>query len=256
MAISNRIKEIIKDPKMQFLIDNNKWKEIYTKLRVYPYDDGDIGKFTQLLQLIDINPLNYMDYIPSSYLSKTNITNFDIPSHVRVIGNNAFRECYKLQNIIIPDNVVTIGFQAFENCKSLKDVQIGNNLNYIDYGAFARCTSITSIVIPDSVTSIGNYAFGECVNLTNLILGANLKDLSMNFINDTNIKEINYNNTMENWKKVTIKRVDTLKYKKLIFDCKIICTDGVLKIKDAKEYTKNSFNNTPINYVDVYWEEI
>ncbi len=62
-----------------------------------------------------------------------------LPSTIRTIGANAFRQCQRLKSITIPDSVESIGDSAF-------------------FG----CTSLTSIEIPRAVTFIGTSVFDHC----------------------------------------------------------------------------------------------
>ena len=69
-----------------------------------------------------------------------------IPNTVKVIGDNAFRDCYYLEEMKIPNSVTTIGQFAFYSCYNLKELNI-----------------------PKSVTSIGDYAVSYCDDLEKLI---------------------------------------------------------------------------------------
>lgn len=73
---------------------------------------------------------------------KKYISEFDIPSTVKVIGDYAFYNCRDFTKITIPDGVEKIGEYSF-------------------YG----CQNITSLDIPATVTSIGENAFKYCSKL-------------------------------------------------------------------------------------------
>ena len=61
-----KIKKFIEDNKK--LIKNNKWEEIYKEAN-YSWDFmEEIGDFTSILLNADINPLEYIDYIPERFL--------------------------------------------------------------------------------------------------------------------------------------------------------------------------------------------
>ena len=76
-----------------------------------------------------------------------------IPQGVKRIGDRAFKDSERVEEVIIPDTVTEIGEEAFKNC------------------------SLRSIQIPDSVTKIGKDAFFLCTNLTHINIPKNLKDL-------------------------------------------------------------------------------
>ena len=67
-----------------------------------------------------------------------------IPQGVKRIGDRAFKDSERVEEVIIPDTVTEIGKEAFKNC------------------------SLRSIYIPDSVTKIGKDAFFLCTNLTHI----------------------------------------------------------------------------------------
>ena len=120
-----------------------------------------------------------------------------LPNKVKIIGENAFNGCYKLNNMIVPDSVIEIGKGAFPNnwinnfMDNLPDgeiyigkifygykgeipngtsIQIKEGTVQIMDGALWGYDNLISITIPDSVTSIGGSAFSECTNLASITI--------------------------------------------------------------------------------------
>lgn len=94
-----------------------------------------------------------------------NASSITIPSNVSVIGNGAFKECNKLENVIIPNSVNTIGSEAFHGCSSLESIEIPNSVNAIGYEAFYGCSSLTNIKMSNSIKSISSDVFYGCSSL-------------------------------------------------------------------------------------------
>ena len=84
------------------------------------------------------------------------------------IGNHAFEECRKLENITIGKSVVSIGDRAFHCCRSLKSVTIGNSVTSIGEFAFASDEKLESVIFGNSLTSIGRFAFSGCTSLKSI----------------------------------------------------------------------------------------
>ena len=125
---------------------------------------------------------------------------FSIPNSVTSIGDNAFGDCYSLQEISIPNSVTRIGNRAFEYCDSLQEVTIPNSVTRIGSNPFVGCNCIIKSLskhivvennvlynadktiliafiskqetfsIPNSVTSIGDCAFSECSSLQEIAI--------------------------------------------------------------------------------------
>ena len=111
----------------------------------------------EMLTDIQISPDHpYLDVIDGVVISKPDMrlvgctglfktADYKIPQGIRIIGNDAFRECSSLISVIIPDSVTSIG-----------------------NGAFGTCFSLQSVTIPNSVTSIGANPFFDCGMLTDI----------------------------------------------------------------------------------------
>ncbi|KAK8841588.1 hypothetical protein M9Y10_027213 [Tritrichomonas musculus] len=111
-----------------------------------------------------------------------NITNAIIPSFIKRIESDAFKDCKQLKSVSfsddsqlteignfsscplkqikIPQKVQHIRYHAFFNCLKLKKVEFsdGSELKSIGYGAFGF-TNIERIVVPPHVTQIELYTF-------------------------------------------------------------------------------------------------
>lgn len=196
-----------------------------------------VSELTQLLLASGIDPLKYIDYIPDCYLCDSeDIINFKIPNNITSIGDWAFIGCTSLTSITIPNQVNYIGNSVFLYCTSLKEIIIGNGIDTIPQYAFGYCTALEDISIPDNVKYLQHGVFGRCTSLKNLTLGANISYIGKNFIRNTAIKSIDYNNTMENWREINIDAA-TYNDNAKLFACIIHCTNGNLKYdKKLKEW--------------------
>ncbi len=80
------------------------------------------------------------------------------------IGNGAFSQCRRLNNVVIPEGASFISNMAFSDCKYLKNITIPKSIRSIGNYAFNK-SGLTNINIPSGVVSIGENAFFECQNL-------------------------------------------------------------------------------------------
>ena len=132
----------------------------------------------------------------------TNLEKVVFPKNLETIGECTFIGCKDLTSIDIPGSVTDIGNSIFEGCINLKSIKIPNEVTKIGTRAFWNCSKLESIEIPQGVESIGENAFGFCSSLTT----------------------VNYNGTMEQWKKINIDSSNTDYLNKAT----IICTDGTI----------------------------
>ncbi len=107
-----------------------------------------------------------------------------------IIADYAFSHFQNLSKITIPNSVVYLGNGAFFNCAKLNEIHLSKNLKSIGAQCFMGCNSLQYIVIPNSVTEIESEAFMDCKNLSNIAMPDNLKHIGWSVFNGCN-KDIN-----------------------------------------------------------------
>lgn len=89
----------------------------------------------------------------------TKFKTITIPESVYWIGEGAYADCKRLNNVVVPDNIISIPDKMFSGCESLSEIKLPQTVDSIGAGAFENCSSLQSIMIPESVHSIGENAF-------------------------------------------------------------------------------------------------
>lgn len=134
---------------------------------------------------------------------RCSITEYTVPSGVKVIGNSAFAISRNLERVILPSTVVTIGEGAFSSCYSLTNIVIPEGVTTIGDVAFGY-TSLTELDIPDTVTEIGFFAFGNCAYLEKVILGNGVKKIGLQAFAYTAINEVCFTGSETEWNSIEI----------------------------------------------------
>lgn len=126
------------------------------------------------------------------------LTHFTIPSNVKKIGDNAFKEsgltsfvwpewikeipsgcfskCEQLTNITIPETVTKINQEAF-SYTGLKSIKFPSKLTTVPNYVCEHCSSLTSVTMPAAPTVIGRCAFAYCTSLEHVNLPTTLKTI-------------------------------------------------------------------------------
>ena len=161
-----------------FYTDHQELVELYFP---HLYSSGDVGKNTNEIGVnafkgcsrLSAITLSAVEYIDDGAFSGCNaLSTIDwghsacnLSSKVKVIGDNAFRDCYALTRILIPDTVKSIGNHAFGGCINTSTLHIGKNVDSIGDYAFAGIYNYgqaeLTIDIPESVQTFGNNAFSS-----------------------------------------------------------------------------------------------
>ena len=124
-------------------------------------------------------------YIPDSiriigneaFKNCTNLKKIHLPESLTSIGQSAFQRCINLQEIQLPDSLTSIGQSAFQDCSSLREIYLPGSLAFLGSRAFNRCSHLQYAYLPESLTSIGNWAFMRCTGLRKIYLPESLKEI-------------------------------------------------------------------------------
>lgn len=116
--------------------DNLKWAY---------YDESGILLITGIGKMKTFDSINP----PPWELYKRGIVQVLISNGTTSIGQLAFGNCQRMENVTIPDTVSEIGPNAFANCTSLKSLKIPEGVETLDM-VFAFCRSLASVQIPST----------------------------------------------------------------------------------------------------------
>ena len=100
------------------------------------------------------------------------LTDLVLRDSVRIVGEDAFRECRNLQSVTLSAKVCELGTYAFRDCDALETVIFPEEMRYPDgsngeigIGCFDGCGLIRHLVIPEGVAVIHANAFHNCAAL-------------------------------------------------------------------------------------------
>lgn len=85
-----------------------------------------------------------------------------IKDGTRVIAENAFKGCKKIESVALPDTIESIHKCSFMDCHALKSISLNEGIKTIGASCFALCRSLNEIKIPSSVSIIPAWCFRGC----------------------------------------------------------------------------------------------
>ena len=152
------------------------------------------------------------------FVSRTLLTKVTIGNNVKIIGDNAFRNCTGLKEVVWDSakpgeeaNALTIGDAAFYGCTNneFTTFSLPARVTSIGKEAFASCSKITTFVLPTEMLAdfeIGEMAFDGCDGLTEIILPEKTVAVANGaFANCDNLVKVSFPKTVDRlgeWTKV------------------------------------------------------
>ncbi len=110
------------------------------------------------------------------------LTHLVLPDTIRIVGEDAFRECRNLQAVTLSAKACELGAYAFRDCDALETVIFPEEMRYPDgtngeigIGCFDGCGLLRRLVIPEGVAVIHANAFHNCAALEYIRLPRTLR---------------------------------------------------------------------------------
>ena len=163
------------------------------------------GKFTEnTLEEIDMTNMTInSDGTCYSWPGKDNaygkIKTLKLPTGLKEISTSAFEQLGELTSVTIPSSVEIIGEKAFSDCVKLNNIVFTAppSVHTFKSNCFQR-TAFTSFTFPTSIKLIQENAFNECYGLTTMTFPSGISDLVIKggnaeggaFSNCTNITDV------------------------------------------------------------------
>lgn len=97
-------------------------------------------------------------YIGKKAFYATDITSVKLSSNIIEIGEEAFRDCTRLQSVSGADSLETISDKAFRGCNSLSEFDFAASIRKIGAEAFYN-TALSRVFLPSGLINIGSKAF-------------------------------------------------------------------------------------------------
>jgi len=133
------------------------------------------GAFSQCSSLESASWLQYNSITSinnEAFYNCYSLNNVVLPETLQTIGDSAFYANHSLESITIPSGVTSIGANSFESCSSMTFVNINSNVIEIGDEAFKNNANLTAVTINSSGLTIGNNVFNGCTKLLKLTFTA------------------------------------------------------------------------------------
>ncbi len=112
--------------------------------------------------------------IKSSAFGFTGITNLELSSNLKTIGEFGFYGAY-ISSLMLPNTLESIGKDAFNSCKNLTELTIPKNIKSLGDTSFAYCTALITVTFESTTPPEymnGNAPFHECSKIADIFVPA------------------------------------------------------------------------------------
>ena len=118
-----------------------------------------------------------------SYIGDDSI--FTIPQCVEVIGERAFADRFKLEEISFPDGLRCIENEAFIHCTKISRIDLPNSITSIGTRCFYGCANLSEVLSLGTISIVKEGTFMGC-NIMKLALPTSLVELENDAFNSNN----------------------------------------------------------------------
>lgn len=179
IKIPSAVKEIRDDAFGGVLDRDNRLEEIIFSEGCEIIDgDGFRGAFADQRQLKYVKlPKSLRIIGDNAFRNCISLLDVEFPAGLQKIGRDAFAYCDSLEEVRLPENLQELESEAFRSCKLLKKVLLPNKLKTIKAGSFEDCTALENVSFPSELQTIESKAFSCCSALTNLDLPESLRTI-------------------------------------------------------------------------------
>ena len=161
-----------------------------------------ISEITELFEAAGIDPLYYMNDIPTGYHFESTLPKTYSIGNIDTIGSYAFAYMTGLDTLDI-SSVRYIGDHAFY-MSAIKTIEIPGSVKEIQPYTFAS-SELVNVVINEGTTTILNEAFSHCYTLKGMWLPKSLTDVATSaFWGCTRLENIYYNSTINDFYNLNI----------------------------------------------------
>ena len=110
-----------------------------------------------------------------------------IPESCRELGNGAFYECHRLENVQLSSYIRDIGSETFRRCFSLKEIDMSKCfIDTIGKQAFEKCESLSKISFGEGLRKIYKDTFDKCKMIEELVIPISLLGISKRDVSKLN----------------------------------------------------------------------
>ena len=103
----------------------------------------------------------------SAFKACYSLSSVTLSSGLVSIGNSSFQNI-GIAEIVFPNTLKSIGDDAFEDCWRINDVTLPENLESVGRYAFSYMSNLQKVVLPSTIQSIGDCAFIYNQNLASV----------------------------------------------------------------------------------------
>lgn len=151
--------------------------------------------FARKASSINLKNLTKVKKIADFEFQECTFTEFQLPTQLEEIGQDAFASCVNLTTVDFPETLTKIKDNAFSSCNSLDNIVLPKGIKLIGGAAFMHCSSLREIVIPDGLngstetnqdsSGIGSNVFYGCTSLTSIVLPKDMTTIPAGLLQGT-----------------------------------------------------------------------